>query len=376
MAQSSQASNLRRGTVHLGQDISTSAVLDTLPTGVLLADTETRIIWANRKARSIFESQGGGLVGQMISSLLPESELGGAANHTARPEHTMPDGRVVGFQCTPLNDESGNNQLGWVVVCQDISKSIQVRQERDRLLQLAAVGSVLPTLLHELKNPLAAITARVELLVEEVEAGQVQNDLHAVLTEIRRMRLGFDGVGLIGQQLSSARPAAIDHCIREVCTVLSGRARNQGVALDISAIATMPLLPLDPSVMRAIVLNLVKNSLDACGQGNKISVRAHLRPESGDFILVVKDDGQGMTSEVLQHCLDLFYTTKPKGSGIGLALCKEAVQGVGGEFDIDSSPETGTTITLQIPLKTGTIQTLPHSTTQPRTENAESHTHS
>lgn len=234
-----------------------------------------------------------------------------------------------------------------VVVFQDISRVEQLQRERDKLMSLAAIGEALPSLLHELKNPLAAITAAVEVLAEEVEPGYVADQLHAILSEVRRMKLGFEGFGAVHGLLRSKRDSAIDFAIREACRVLEPRLRNAGVVFR-HDVADLPLLPLDPAMVRALVFNFVTNALHACNDGGAVLLHAHLLDRT--LNLVVVDTGGGMTPSVLERATELFFTTKQSGSGIGLALCARAVEVAGGELDLSSVPGFGTSVSVRVPI--------------------------
>ena len=111
-----------------------------------------------------------------------------------------------------------------VLLLRDITHTETLRAERDRLVRLAAVGEVLPSILHELKNPLAAVSTTVEVLLEEVGEGPVQEQLHAVLSEVRRMKLTFEGIGLGNQGLRSARYCPVDFAVIEAFRVLAAPA--------------------------------------------------------------------------------------------------------------------------------------------------------
>jgi signal transduction histidine kinase len=112
----------------------------------------------------------------------------------------------------------------------------------------------------------------------------------------------------------------------------------------------MPLLPLEAGVVRGVVFNLITNALHACDAGAQIALDASFDTHSQELSIEVRDSGAGMPPSVRERCTELFYTTKKKGSGIGLALTHGAVQSAGGRLDIDSAPGRGTRIRLTIPV--------------------------
>ena len=135
------------------------------------------------------------------------------------------------------------------VVLQDVTDRERLGSERDRLLRLAAVSETLPTVLHEIRNPLAAIQAMAEVLTEDADSASVRDDLYALLREVRRIQLILQGIGSFGRSLRSANYGAIDFAVQEVGRTLQPIAQEAGVRLVVDA-ETMPLLPFDPAVIR------------------------------------------------------------------------------------------------------------------------------
>ena len=251
----------------------------------------------------------------------------------------------VGYEISEGADGS------FILLFQDITAQVRTRTERDRLLQLATVDEVLPTVLHELRNPLAAVTLAVEVLLEEAEPrgdAELTESLHTVLAELRRMSLVFQGIGVGGRRLRVQQGAAIDRAVHEVARIMDRLAHQSGITLHIDVHA-LPLLPFDPAVVKAIVFNLLSNAIYACRHGGHIKVS--LRPRSPEVLLLrVTDDGRGMTPEVLAECTRPFFTTRSNGSGLGLVVCREAVEEADGRLIIDSAPGQGTRVSIELPV--------------------------
>lgn len=253
--------------------------------------------------------------------------------------------RTIGYQTALLDDGTR------VVVFQDITRLEETRRERNRLLQLASLSDVMPAVLHELKNPLAGISAALELLIEDSSQDEDRERLHAILGEVRRLGLTIDGLGRFRHEVRSERHVAIDLAIREAFSLLEPQARARGIEAH-TDVRDMPLLPFEAAAVRAVVFNLVTNSLHACREGQRIDLQAWFDRETSKFHLAVIDTGSGMTSDVLTRCTELFFTTKPKGSGIGLALCKGVADAVGGEMLVESTPGRGTRVSMTLPVTT------------------------
>ena len=163
------------------------------------------------------------------------------------------------------------------------------------------------------------------------------------------MRLGFDGIGVVSRDLQTSSYNAVDFALRQTVQILKARAQQDGIVL-LSDVPDLPLLALDPSVVRAIAFNLLNNALHACASGDEVRVSAGLEQGGSVFVFEVRDGGRGMDAETLRSCTDLFFTTKSSGSGIGLALCKSTVEAAAGSLEISSEPGAGTTARVRVPL--------------------------
>ncbi len=327
-------------------------VIDGLSAGVLAVGPDGHICDANPGAAQILRVPLDDLRRSRIDDVLaPIDHIargGRDSDHRAELTLRLSDGQqaVLGCSVSEVTTETGR---GWVVLFQEISAIVELRRQHERLLQLAAVGDSLPSLLHEIRNPLAAVTSMVEVLVEEAE-GSHQEDLHAVLWELRRIILTLQGIGGLQSDLGTKSHEAVDIAIREACRVMSTTAERRGVNVT-CAVPDLPLLPLKAAVLRGIVFNLVRNAIDACGDRGDVVLRAALRPDGKGLTVSVQDDGCGMSEADLARCCDIFYTTKEHGSGIGLPICKQVVERSGGELHIQSKQGEGTRVTVEVPIK-------------------------
>ncbi|MFO0547541.1 MAG: HAMP domain-containing sensor histidine kinase [Polyangiaceae bacterium] len=203
-------------------------------------------------------------------------------------------------------------------------------------------------MLHELRNPIAAITTHIEVLLEE-NSGPLEADLRALLAEVHRISLGLDGVSGFVRSIRSRGTVSAGDTVEGACRVLAPLAKRLGVELEVE-VAPLPLLPFDRGVLSGLVFNLVKNAFDASKRGGRVRVVLSGEPTNRMVSLAVSDDGTGMSPEVLARCTDLFFTSKAKGSGIGLALCKRVAESSNGRLEIKSELNRGTTVTVWLPM--------------------------
>lgn len=319
-------------------------VLEQMPSAVCVLDRHGMVAYANARARELLQRPLAGL--DVAEALAPLPTLLAASGEHAACEVTLPSGRLATLGYT-VGHLAGGRDHRYVVSFRDISQLRALQEERDRLLKLAGVGSVLPTILHGLKNPLASITVAVEILCEEEVAADIHDQLVAVLAEIRRMRLALEGVTAIGQDLHGAGFHPIAQTVREAVSILTARAQASQVHLRADVDNFAPL-PFEPAVVSAIVFNLTVNALHACAPGD--TIRLHASCDGATFELTVSDTGSGMPEQVYRRCTEMFFTTRRTGSGIGLALCRQLAERAGGGLEILSVPGFGTSITVRVPV--------------------------
>ncbi|MEW6126794.1 MAG: ATP-binding protein [Acidobacteriota bacterium] len=334
-------------------------LLEALPAAVLVTDMYGNVVYANDPSLAVLASSTK-LELPSIKDVLPEVMQLIAASENDPTEsqscrYTRPDGTsiLIGFRVAPIIDGLPLSEgMHYAVIFQDVTEVEKLRDERDRLLQLAAVSEVLPAVLHELKNPLAAISTAVEVLIEEVNELSVQTELHAVLSEVRRIRLTLEGIGLVSHKMRNRKNSAIDFAIKEAFRILEAPMKQKHLVSQ-CVVPAMPLLRLDASAIRAIVFNLVVNAIYACSIGAQITLHAHYHAMRSTLEITVSDSGCGMSEAVLQRCRELFFTTKPNGSGLGLALCDAVIQSAGGQLEIRSTKGAGTTVKVFLPVARG-----------------------
>lgn len=321
-------------------------LLDALTAGVVATTADGRITAVNAAACRILGAPEKALLGSEIRSFMADiTVLAGEGRGEVRAKGEP--SKVYGYSVSSYVD--AEQQPRYAILFQEISGFLEVRRQRDRLLQMAALGDALPCVLHELKNPLTALLTMLEVMIEDPEPPTV-TDLHALLTETRRIHLTLQGVGGFTAPLLTERYEAIDLAVQEACRVLEPTAARRGIAISCASRA-LPLLPIDRNVVSGVVFNLVRNAIDACASGDRVEVDASVVEDGDVFVLRVSDNGPGMTPQIAARCTELFFTSKPTGFGIGLALCKLVADTAGGTLEIRSSTGVGTEATLRLPVR-------------------------
>ncbi len=226
--------------------------------------------------------------------------------------------------------------------------------------KMAAIGRLAAGVAHEINNPLAIIQAQVGVLADALadgtdfpRAGEFRDRLGKIEAQVERGRkvthrlLGFSrrvGPDLEPVDVAAALEETVGFVEREIQASDIRIVRDYGPGV--------PILRSSLSRMQQVFLNLINNAVDAMGRDGQLGLA--VRAAGGGVEVVVADDGPGIPAGDLQRVFEPFYSTKSGPgihSGLGLALCREIMHGLGGRIGVESAPGRGTTFTLWFPLE-------------------------
>jgi signal transduction histidine kinase len=169
---------------------------------------------------------------------------------------------------------------------------------------------------------------------------------------------------IITQYLQAIRPSApqlkpsqINDVVRETLELLRPELENRGLIIHEKLSRRVPVLPIDPGQIKQVLVNLIKNAMQAMTKGGALTIETGL---STDCVSVtVSDTGGGISQEKINHIFEPFYTTKKKGSGLGLMIVQRIVRDHGGRIEVESRVGQGTTFRIWLPLQERGIRLLP-----------------
>ncbi len=223
-----------------------------------------------------------------------------------------------------------------------------VRQRLYEAEHLAHIGHLAASLAHEIKNPLAGISGAVQVLREPMPADHPHRP---ILTEVLRQIDRLDGT--VKDLLVYARPRAprfqrcsLNKLIERVLAFLRGEPDVQRVRIEYVDSQKLDLYA-DEGQLEQLLINLLLNAAQASDEGDVVGL--YVTSTTEGLRLTITDEGQGMDEEVVRQAFEPFYTTKARGTGLGLPICRKIVEAHGGVISIQSVPGLRTTVAVRLP---------------------------
>jgi len=252
-----------------------------------------------------------------------------------------------------LKDTAGTT-LGCVIHLRDVTERTLLEERMRRMERFIGLATLASGLHHEIKNPLTALSIHIQLLEESLSERQPSesvNELVDVLkTEVARLNGVLESFrSFANLQNLSIQPTDALAVLEEAIRLIHPQATEQGVQITLLHPETeLPLVSLDAEKFTQVILNLLINALEAMPKGGALAIAASV--VGGELRISIKDNGPGIAPEARKNLFQPYFSTKTKGSGLGLALSEKLVNQHGGRIDFQTGSE-GTTFEITVPVE-------------------------
>jgi two-component system, NtrC family, sensor histidine kinase PilS len=354
--------------------LQASDVLDNIRSGVVTIDAGGLLRYSNQAASALLGLHLGPLIGRSV-----RAELGRVApellvalerairtrTRTSRAEAlVMQEDRQLqlGITVTFLRGDEGDEVGSATAIFSDISDQKRMEDLHVRAGQLEAVSELAASLAHEIKNPLASIRSAVEQLGRMPAADDDTGALtRLVVRESDRLsRLLSEFLDFARVRVTRVTALDLAALVKDTMNLVSAHPdRSTSTTLSFESDLDVQTIDGDADLLHRALFNLVLNAAQALGEGGtvRVSITAAtpdivpggVLPEAGAVCLVIEDNGPGMPADVRDRIFTPFFTTKPRGSGLGLPVVHRAIEAHRGVVLVDSSPGSGTRFTIILP---------------------------
>jgi PAS domain S-box-containing protein len=248
--------------------------------------------------------------------------------------------------------------------CRDITERRQVehalraaRLELAHASRLALVGELLGSIAHEIKQPLSSIVANAQAGLRLSSGSSADWELREVFNDIqadgRRATEIIERLRTLMHKKPLERAAVdLNAIVSEMVRLIEGDAERRGVTLELE-LAALPAILADRVSVQQVVLNLLVNGMDAMDDVDAAERRLTVQTRAGrdEVVVAISDAGRGVPADARARLFEAFYTTKPGGLGLGLAIARSIVEAHGGRIDVADQVTRGTTFRIALPLE-------------------------
>ncbi|SMQ76059.1 PAS domain S-box-containing protein [Bacillus sp. OV166] len=269
------------------------------------------------------------------------------------------NGNRIILQCTSLPIIINGNIAGIIGYGSDVTTLRDAEERLRRTEKLSIVGELSASVAHEIRNPLTSLKGFVQLLQMEDEKHQFFYQI--MLDELNRIN------DIVGELLLLAKPqllkytkADLQKLLMDVISLLNTEASLYNVQIDSLFPKNDIWIECEPNQLKQLFINVIKNSIEASQNGGTVSIVLE-QLEQSHVLITIKDTGCGISKERLEKIGEPFYSSKEKGTGLGLTVSFKIVQSHQGTIRFESQKKQGTSVQISLPVKQKDLKKIKHS---------------
>ncbi len=316
-----------------------SALFENTLDGVILFNSERRVIDVNRTVLEQFNLKREELIGRSMADLVGEN-LPFTSLFFSERKIKLKEEIYCQLRQEVLNIE-GSLYLLWRL--RDLSQEKELKVLLEHTAKLSLAGEIACSIAHQINNPLASIMGYAESLEMTCEDENIKRKARVIIKQARKCAETVRKLLEIGKPIEG-KPQYInpEEVTVDAVTMLSPKAKKKGVSISFKSNLNGSRLYAFPWQIEQVLVNLIDNAIDASPEGEVVEVT--LTEEKGKIVWRIRDKGPGIPEEEIEKIFKPFYTTKDHGTGLGLPLARRFVKNMGGDLKVKSSKGAGTTV--------------------------------
>lgn len=317
-----------------------SSIIDSIDIAVVFFDRDGVIRLINKAAENLFGIKSEEILGEKELPIKIEEELIYPA-YSKKPFHAI-------ISRSQVLDSEGNS-IGSVFLCKDISRIKELEAENERNRRLTAMGSLLMKIAHEIRNPLGSIELFANMIAEDLSDNIHGEYAKRISSAVSMLRNTLENMLSFTRGINPKREITdINELVKEIIKEFEELFQRVGIKIEFNSDANYKI-PLDSSLIRQALINLIVNSYQAMSDGGLLSIE--ISKEKTFLKILIKDTGQGIDRELIDRIFEPFFSTKDRGSGLGLSITNSIISAHGGKIEVKSQLKKGTEFALYLPLE-------------------------
>jgi len=342
--------------------------------GILIISPDLRITKVNQAAEEIFQRSRRSFEGESLSKLFPDQP-----NIIKKARQSITEGisfhHVEGIGYHKSNNERFHVNLTFsplikdnldipagVILIQDTSLLKELQENSQQTEHLSTLSTLTAGMAHEIRNPLSGIRGSAQLLLKDLKNNDQREYMEIVIEEVDRInRLVKKMMDLTRPALYDFKPTNIHQVLEEILTLEKGTLEMKEGAFVQAYDPSIPTIKANKDELKQVFLNLVKNAVEASPKGGVVRISTQYNTDytfrkkqdilsSHNIVVKITDSGLGMPSDTMKKIFTPFFTTKKRGSGLGMAVSLKIVENHHGKIKVTSEENVGTVIQVFLPV--------------------------
>ncbi len=336
--------------------IFSEALVKNMPIGLIAISDQGKIVTCNEKAQAVLEVSYSDALGREATTVLSEplekmlAELPARGGFLERDVQLISEGKEHIWEAVAAGLMDEGIPAGRILLIRDVTAIRQMENEVARSRHLNSIGSLAAGVAHEIRNPLSSIKGFAVYFKERLSGNKEdEQTADVMIAETERLNR------VISQLIEFARPLELKkekvqlvELVQHTIKLITADAQKNKISVEIDAVAEMPALEIDPDKIKQVLLNIFLNSLAALKEGGKLTIK--LLPKVDNLTVMISDNGAGIEKMDLPKIYDPYFTSKPAGTGLGLAVVQKIMEAHGGRIDVESIAGKETKVFLYFPL--------------------------
>ena len=337
--------------------VFSEALVKHMPIGLLAVDKHGRIVACNEQANEFFTGSCPEVTGREAGDLLPVP--------FSMVLDKINDQTVLIEEDIAISSEKDGNQMwevvatafadddvheGKILLARNVTAIRQLEQEVARSRHLNAIGSLAAGVAHEIRNPLSSIKGFAVYFKQRLSGNKEDEETADIMiAETERLNRVISQLIEFARPLTLKRePTSLTDLVQHTIRLVEAEAKKNAVEIDVKADEDLPQADMDPDKIKQVLLNIFLNALAAMPTGGRLSIELAAQKDWMD--VAVSDTGSGIKEEDLPRIYDPYFTSKPAGTGLGLAVVQKIMDAHGGLVQMESEAGSGTKVTLRFSL--------------------------
>ncbi len=347
--------------------VYTSKLLETMDNAVISVDNNGNIKTFNRKSEEIFGKKKEEVLNKDCQEVLNLKVNGecllkkcllekkNISQEIILEEKGLKK-KILDLHTSFLTDESGEI-TGIVAVIRDITEIKNLNEEMARHKRLVALGKLSAGIAHEIRNPLSSIRGLAQFVYNSFsKADERKEDLNTIIQEVDRLnKLVVQVLDFAKLKKPNLTRFSLNDLIRKIAELFKIEIKDKQIKFNLELSPDISQIQADEDQVRQILMNVIINAIQAIPKKGEIKIETEKAPLKGEpaIKLIIEDSGIGITEKDFNQIFDPFFSTKEKGSGLGLSIVYKLVEAHQGEIKVESKEGEGTKFIILLPQKEG-----------------------